>query len=138
MQKTGTELPVRWKLRLDEDFEIWLDSLSESEREKVKTVLRGIERSSAMPWDYIETDVSVTQNIDDIDALHELHLRWPKRDLVIIFTVVKRNILFVDYGTLRELRQRPILNISATRLPGLLAALDKVIENEENHVQNSH
>ena len=47
-------------------------------------------------------------------------------------------ILFVDYGTLRELRQRPILMISAKRLPGLLAALDKAIENEANYVQNAH
>ena len=137
-QKKHGSASIHWILRLDDDFEGWLDSLSEVEREKVKTVLRGIERSSAMPWDYIEVDASVTQNIDDIDALHELHLRCFKRDLVIVFTVVKRNILFVDYGTLRELRQRSILSISAKRLPRLLAALEKVIEKEVSHVQDAH
>lgn len=88
-KKFVSEPPIQWILRLDDDFDAWLDSLPEDERERIKTVLRGIERSFAMPWDYIEADASVTQNIDDIEALHELHLRCQYRDLVIVFTVVK-------------------------------------------------
>ena len=56
------------------------------------------------------------------------------RVLVIVFTVVKRNVLFVDYGTLREVRQRPIVVTSAKRLPVLLAALEGIIKKEAGHV----
>lgn len=137
-KKFVSEPPVQWILRLDDDFDAWLDGLPEDERERIKTVLRGIERSFAMPWDYIDADASVTQNIDDVEALHELHLRCQYRDLVIVFTVVKRNILFVDYGTLRELRQRSILVTSTKRLPALLAALEAIIIKEAGHVQDAH
>lgn len=126
--------PVRWILRLDAEFDSWLDGLPEDEREKVKTVLRGIERSEAMPWDYIERGASVTQNVDDLDALHQLHVACENRDLEIVFTVVRRNILFVDYGSLRELRQRSILATSEKRLPGLLNTLKAVLEKEAGHV----
>lgn len=132
------EAPVQWMLRIDKNFDGWLDGLPEDERERIKTVLRGIERSFAMPWDYIEAGASVTQNIDDIEALHELHVRCSARDLVIVFVVVKRNILFVDYGALREIRQRSILTTSAKRLPVLLAALEDIINKEAGHVQDAH
>lgn len=137
-KKLLTEPFVQWMLRLDDDFDGWLDILPEDERERIKTVLRGIERSFAMPWDYIEAGASVTQNIDDIEALHELHIRCVSRDLVIVFTAVKRNILFVDYGTLRERRQRSILVTSAKRLPVLLAALEGILKKEAGHVQDAH
>ena len=53
---------------------------------------------------------------------------------MIVFSVIKRNILFVDYGSLRELRQRSILIASTKRLPALLAALDEIIKKEAGHV----
>lgn len=110
-----------------------MDSLPIPELDKVQTVLRAMERSVAMPWDYFERGITVTQNVDDIEALHELHISG-ERDLLIVFTVVRRNILFVDYGSLRELRQRSILVTSSKRLPALLEALQNALRKESGHV----
>lgn len=122
-----------WILRIDPEFDEWMDGLPTPELDNVQTVLRAIECSSAMPWDYFERGISVTQNIDDIEALHELHLSVG-RGLLIVFTVVRRNILFVDYGTLREMRRRSILKQSSKRLPALLDALNIVMREESGYV----